>query len=94
MRHRTLTYWAYPANRHILQKNNLSKGYEQMKGLFGLVITLSIITPVTIFFGYIIMDEGDQFTAEHYMVTGLSTIPLIFALLVKFLMTGAEKDKE
>jgi hypothetical protein len=40
------------------------------------------------------MDEGDQFTAEHYMVTGLSTIPLIFALLVKFLMTGAEKDKE
>ena len=65
-----------------------------MKGLFNLVITLSIITPVTIFFGYIIMDEGDQFTAEHYMVTGLSTVPLFFALLVKFLMTGAEKDKE
>ncbi len=63
-----------------------------MKGLFNLVITLSIITPVTIFFGYIIMDEGDQFTTEHYMVTGLSTIPLIFALLVKFLMSGAEKE--
>ena len=58
-----------------------------MKGLFNLVIVLSIITPITIFFGYIIMDEGDQFTAEHYMVTGLSTIPFIFALLVKFLRT-------
>lgn len=65
-----------------------------MKGLFRLVIILAIITPVTIFFGYIIMDEGDQFTAEHYMVTGLSMVPLIFALLVKFLMTGAETNKE
>ena len=65
-----------------------------MKGLFRLVIVLAIITPVTIFFGYIIMYECDQFTSEHYMVTGLSMVPLIFALLVKFLMTGAEKDKE
>ncbi|MER2511451.1 MAG: hypothetical protein ABTQ25_03355 [Nitrosomonas ureae] len=63
-----------------------------MKGLFNLVISLSIIAPITIFFGYIIMDEGDQFTAEHYMVTGLSTIPFVFALLIKFLMTGAEKN--
>lgn len=65
-----------------------------MKGLFNLVIVLSIITPITIFFGYIIMDEGDQFTAEHYMVTGLSTIPFIFALLVKFLMSGADSNSK
>ncbi|SOD18361.1 hypothetical protein [Nitrosomonas ureae] len=65
-----------------------------MKGLFNLVIALSIIAPVTIFFGYIIMDEGDQFTAEHYMVTGLSAIPFVFALLIKFLMMGAEKNNE
>ena len=63
-----------------------------MKGLFGLVISLSIITPIVIFFGYIIMDEGDQFTSEHYMVTALSTIPFIFALLVKFLMSGVDKE--
>ncbi|MBA3757128.1 MAG: hypothetical protein H0X02_13305 [Nitrosomonas sp.] len=63
-----------------------------MKGLFNLVIALSIITPVTIFLGYIIMDEGDQFTSEHYMVTALSTIPFIFALLVKFLMSGVDKE--
>ena len=63
-----------------------------MKGIFKLVIVLSIITPVTIFLGYIIMDEGDQFTSEHYMVTALSTIPFIFALLVKFLMSGVDKE--
>ena len=51
----------------------------------------NIVTGVMIFFGYIIMDEGDQFTAEHYMVTALSTVPFVFALLVKFLMSGAEK---
>ncbi len=65
-----------------------------MKGLFNLVIALSIITPVSIFLGYIIMDEGDQFTTEHYMVTTLSVVPFIFALLVKFLMSGVEKDKK
>lgn len=65
-----------------------------MKGLFNLVIALSIITPITIFFGYIIMDEGDQFTAEHYMVTALSTIPFIFAILVKFLMSGADSTNK
>ncbi len=66
-----------------------------MNRVFGLIQFLSIIFPIMIFAGYIIMDEGDQFTAEHYMVTGLSTIPFIFALLVKFLMTGVDKeDKE
>ena len=65
-----------------------------MKGLFNLVIALSIITPVSIFLGYIIMDEGDQFTTEHYMVTTLSVVPFIFALMVKFLMSGVEKDKK
>ena len=65
-----------------------------MKGLFNLVITLSIITPVVIFFGYIIMDEGDQFTSEHYMVTALSAIPFGFALMVKFLMSGVDKEEK
>lgn len=63
-----------------------------MERLLGLVIILSLIAPVTVFFGYIIMDEGDQFTSEHYMVTALSTIPFIFALLIKFLMTGADRE--
>lgn len=63
-----------------------------MERLLGLVIILSLIAPVTVFFGYIIMDEGDQFTSEHYMVTALSAIPFIFALLVKFLMTGADRE--
>ena len=65
-----------------------------MKGLFRLVIVLAIITPVSIFFGYIIMDEGDQFTSEHYMVTALSTVPFIFAILVKFLMSSVDKNSQ
>jgi hypothetical protein len=63
-----------------------------MQRLISLVLFLSLIAPITIFFGYIIMDEGDQFTSEHYMVTALSAIPFIFALLVKFLMAGADKE--
>ncbi|HQU97537.1 MAG TPA: hypothetical protein PLV19_01365 [Nitrosomonas sp.] len=63
-----------------------------MNRFFNLVIVLSLIAPIVIFFGYIIMDEGDQFTSEHYMVSGLSTVPFIFALLVKFLMSGVDKE--
>ncbi|GKS70041.1 hypothetical protein W03_20450 [Nitrosomonas sp. PY1] len=65
-----------------------------MNRFFNLVITLSLIAPVSIFFGYIIMDEGDQFTSEHYMVTALSAIPFIFAILIKFLMSGADKNNQ
>lgn len=65
-----------------------------MNRFFNLVIILSLIAPVSIFFGYIIMDEGDQFTSEHYMVTALSTVPFIFAILVKFLMSGADKNSQ
>ena len=46
-----------------------------MKRLFGLIEILSILFPIIIFSAYIIMDEGDQFTSEHYMVTALSAIP-------------------
>lgn len=53
-----------------------------MNRFFNLIIILSLIAPVAIFLGYIIMDEGDQFTSEHYMVTALSTVPFIFAILV------------
>lgn len=65
-----------------------------MNRFFNLVIILSLIAPVAIFFGYIIMDEGDQFTSEHYMVSALSTVPFIFAILIKFLMSGVDKSKE
>ncbi len=62
-----------------------------MNRFFNLIIILSLIAPVAIFSAYIIMDEGDQFTSEHYMVTALSTVPFIFAILVKFLMSGVDK---
>lgn len=65
-----------------------------MKRFFLLIQILAILTPVTIFFGYIIMDEGDQFTAEHYMITGLSALPFVIAMLVKFLMADVDKKSD
>ena len=65
-----------------------------MNRFFILIQLLAIIAPVTVFFGYIIMDDGDQFTAEHYMLTGLSALPFCIALLVKFLMSGVDKKSE
>ena len=64
-----------------------------MKNVFILIQILAIMFPIMIFVGYIIMDEGDQFTSEHYMVTALSAVPFIFALLVRFLMSGIDKEK-
>ena len=65
-----------------------------MKRFFLLIQVLAILTPVTIFFGYIILDEGDQFTAEHYMITGLSALPFGIALLVKFLMSDVDNKSD
>ncbi|MDR4518493.1 MAG: hypothetical protein MRK00_14075 [Nitrosomonas sp.] len=65
-----------------------------MKRFFLLIQVLAILTPVTIFFGYIILDEGDQFTAEHYMITGLSALPFVIAMLVKFLMVDVDKKSD
>lgn len=65
-----------------------------MKRFFLLIQILAILTPITIFFGYIIMDEGDQFTAEHYMITGLSALPFVIAMLVKFLMADVDKKSD
>ncbi len=63
-----------------------------MKKLFLLVQILAIIFPIMIFIGYIVMDEGDQFTSAHYFMTGLSAIPFCIVQLVKLLMLGAEED--
>lgn len=62
-----------------------------IKKLFLLLQILALIAPVGIFFMYIIMDEGDQFTYEHYWVTGMSFIPFLFVLLLKSLFLGLSK---
>jgi len=63
-----------------------------MKRLFWLLQILTIAFPIIIFAAYIIMDEGDQFTSEHYLVTGLSAIPFVIVQLLKFLMSGVDKE--
>ena len=63
-----------------------------IKNLFLLLQILALIAPIGIFFMYIIMDEGDQFTYEHYWVTGMSFIPFLFVQLVKFMFAGDSKN--
>lgn len=63
-----------------------------IKRLFWLLQMLAIAFPIMIFIGYIVMAEGDQFTSEHYMVTGLSAIPLVFVQLLKFLMSDVSSE--
>ncbi len=63
-----------------------------MKRLFWLLQFLSIIFPIMIFIGYIVMAGGDQFTAEQYMITGLSTIPFVFVQLLKALMSDVNNE--
>ncbi len=62
-----------------------------IKRLFWLLQILSIAFPILIFMVYIILDEGDQFTAAHYMATGLSAVPFVMVQLLKFLMAGVEE---
>ncbi|MDP1558239.1 MAG: hypothetical protein Q8K59_06290 [Nitrosomonas sp.] len=63
-----------------------------MKRLFWLLQILSIAFPVIIFFAYVVMAEGDQFTSEHYMMTGLSAVPFVIVQLLKFLMSGVDAE--
>jgi uncharacterized membrane protein len=63
-----------------------------IKNLFLLLQILALIAPVGIFFMYIIMDEGDQFTYEHYWVTGMSFIPFLFVQLIKYMFSSIKKD--
>jgi len=42
---------------------------------------------------YIIMDEGDQFTYEHYWVTAMSFIPFVFVLLIKYMFSDLDQNK-
>ena len=63
-----------------------------IKRLFLLIQVLALITPVGIFFMYIVMDEGDQFTYEHYWITGMSFIPFLFTLLIKYMFSGLKND--
>lgn len=63
-----------------------------MKKLFTYLKIIMIIFPIAIFCMYIIMDEGDQFTDEHYIITALSAIPFGIVFLVQWLMSDADKE--
>ncbi|MGG7054198.1 hypothetical protein [Nitrosomonas sp. ANs5] len=61
-----------------------------MKKLFLLLQVITSIFPIGVFFTYILMDEGDQFTYEHYLVTVMSAFPFFMVLLIKYFLSGFE----
>ncbi|MFO7578680.1 MAG: hypothetical protein R6W74_00515 [Nitrosomonas halophila] len=61
-----------------------------MKKLFLLLQVITSIFPIGVFFTYILMDEGDQFTYEHYLVTAMSAFPFFMVLLIKYFLSGFE----
>jgi len=67
-----------------------SKKIRVMRKLFLFLQLLTITFPIGVFFAYIIMDEGDQFTFEHYLVTALSAFPFFMSLLIKFFLSDFE----
>ena len=64
-----------------------------IKRLFLLLQFLAFIAPIGIFLMYIIMDEGDQFTYEHYGVTAMSFIAFVFVLLIKYMFSDLDQNK-
>lgn len=61
-----------------------------MKKLLLYLQIITMIFPVGVFFTYIFMDEGDQFTFEHYLVTVLSAFPFFMALVIRFFLSDFE----
>lgn len=61
-----------------------------MKKLFLLLQVITSIFPIGVFLTYILMDEGDQFTYEHYLVTVMSAFPFFMVLLIKYFLSGFE----
>jgi len=76
----------------MIDSDPIKKGHGVIKRLFWLLQILSIIFPIMIFIGYIVMAEGDQFTSEHYMVTGLSAMPFVIVQMLKFLMSDVSDE--
>lgn len=53
--------------------------------------TLTILFIVVIFMTCIIAGEEDEFTFGHFLATALSSIPLIFILMVRYVVYGFKK---
>tara|TARA_Y100000294_G_C8331560_1_gene246944 strand:+ start:215 stop:475 length:261 start_codon:yes stop_codon:yes gene_type:complete len=63
-----------------------------LKRLFLVLQILTLLLPLIIFLTYIIKADGDQWTSEHFIATGLSLIPFIIVMILKFIIYGQNKD--
>ena len=62
-----------------------------LRRLFNVLQGLTLSLPLVIFFTYIIADEGDQWTAEHFLATGIFSVPFIIVLLIKYVIYDASE---
>jgi hypothetical protein len=62
-----------------------------LKRLFHVMQILTLPLPVIMFLIYIIQADGDQWTGEHYFVTGASFIPYIIVMAIKYIVFGFNK---
>lgn len=58
--------------------------------LFVLLI-LALLLPVAVFITYIVVAEGDQWTSEHFLATGIFAIPFFIVLLLNYIVYGGDK---
>jgi hypothetical protein len=65
-----------------------------MKKLFVYLQIVALIIPIGIFIFYIVAAEGDEFTAEHYLITGLSAIPFVIVQFLKFTFSDVDSGEK
>lgn len=49
---------------------------------------IALLIPVGVFLTYVVAAEGDEWTAEHFMATGLSSIPLAIVIAAIYVVLG------
>lgn len=59
-----------------------------IRRLLGVFQLIAMLIPVVVFLIYIIAAEGDQWTAEHFLATGLSAIPLAIVVATRYVLVG------
>lgn len=59
-----------------------------LKRLIKLIQAFGCIIPIIAFLAFIIADEGDQYTISHLFATVISTIPLLFTMMINYIIYG------
>lgn len=64
-----------------------------IRRLLGVLQLIALLIPAGVFLVYIVAAEGDQWTAEHFLATGLSAIPLAIVAATRYVLLGHPTDR-